>query len=168
MNKTYYIIIAIVLVLIVAISLTLTNQNSDTDINITDVVYTDLDITFKPSEGSNIVTENFFTDQSVKADTLNPGLYELGNTITIDPVTGKLPLYVAIFDKQSGVFNISLLQQPFSRSRIEAEVYLKNLLQISEEELCKLSYSVTVPEYVSRDASGFDYRFSFCPGSIPL
>jgi len=168
MNKTLYIFVAIILFLIAAISITLLSQDPSSGDGVTNVVYTDLNVTFKPENSSDIIASNFLKNQTVKEDTQNPGLYELGNTAEVDAITGGEPAYAAIFDKESGVFNIMLLKKPFRQSRLEMEVYLKNLLQISEEEMCQLSYSVTVPGYVDQNASGQDYRFSFCSDAVQL
>jgi hypothetical protein len=166
MNKTLYIFFAIILFLTLAIGVTLLRQGSGSEEGVTNVVYTDLNVTFKPENGSDITASNFLANETVKEDTQNPGLYELGNTVESDVVTGGEPAYAAIFDKESGVFNTMLLKKPFVQSRLEMEVYLKNLLQISDEEMCQLSYSVTVPGYVDQNASGQDYRFSFCSDAV--
>lgn len=168
MNKTLYIFFAIILFLMLAIGVTLLRQDSGSGEGVTNVVYTDLNITFKPQNGSDIMASNFLANETVKEDTQNPGLYELGNTAESDVVTGGEPAYAVIFDKESGVFNAMLLKKPFVQSRLEMEVYLKNLLQISDEEMCQLSYSVTVPGYVDQNASGQDYRFSFCSDAVQL
>ena len=168
MNKTIYIIIIGIILLLTVITFTILNQGSQISGKIDNVVYTDLDITFKPSSGSNIVTGNFLNNSSVTPDDQNPGLYELGKTINVNPAIEKIPNYTVIYDKETGVFNVSLLQKPFGQSRFEAESYLKSLLQISEIEMCELSYSVTVPGFVDQNASGIDYRFSFCPDATSL
>ena len=167
MNKTIYFIIGTILLLLMAIMLSIFNQDSDSEI-ITDVVYTDLNVTFKSSGGSNIVADNFLKNSTVKADEQNPDFYELGNTFPTEQSSASLPNYVVIFDKVTGTFGITLLQEPFNKSRLEAEVYLKSLLKIDENELCKLSYTVAVPGYVDQNASGQDYRFSFCPDAVKL
>lgn len=168
MNKVLYIFIAIILFLIIAIGITFLSQDPRAGGGDTNVVYTDLNITFTPEGSSEINTSNFLNDPTVNEDVNNPGLYELGNTVDVNSETGKAPNYAVIYDKASGVFNIMILEKPFTNSRLEMEKYVINLLQTSPEDMCKLSYSVTVPGYVDQNASGQDYRFSFCPDAVQL
>jgi predicted small secreted protein len=168
MNKLSYIIGVIILFLIVAISVALLRKDPNSGDGVTNVVYTDLNITFKPENGSDIAASNFLTDQTVKEDTQNPGLYQLGNTFENPINTHSETHYVVIYDKATGVFNITLLEKPFAQSRLEMQTYLKDLLQITEAEMCQLSYTVAVPGYVDQNASGQDYRFSFCSDAVQL
>ncbi|MES2749002.1 MAG: hypothetical protein V4606_01240 [Patescibacteria group bacterium] len=165
MNKNVYIILAVIIVLVIVIGGIIYTKNNSTPV--TTVEYTDSQVTFPSTEG-NVVTNNFLKDESVAPDVQNPGLYSLGNTFPSAETPSKLPNYVVMFDKNTGTFNIALLQKPFAQSRLAAEVYLKDLLKIDEEEMCQLSYVVTVPGYVDEVASGFDYRFSFCPDTAKL
>jgi hypothetical protein len=167
MNKNLIILLTVISLLMIAILITSTIQSSKT--NVTPVVtYTDFSITFRTSDGESFETNNFLTAPSVLPDDQNPGMYFLGAKIELQPDTNKLPLFVATYDKESGSFNVTLLQKPFAESRIQAEAYLKNLLQIDESEMCQLVYLVTVPGYVNQLASGQDYRFSFCPFAVQL
>ena len=168
MNKTSLIFFGIISLLVVAIAVTTYIQNRETVTSVTGVTYTDFDIVFNTADGDTVKMGNFLTDPSVQADEQNSGLYFLGNKIELQPTTGALPPYAIAFDKGTGSFNITLLQKPFGQSRNQAEVYLKNLLQIDKNKMCSLQYMVTVPGYVDTAASGIDYRFSFCPGAIQL
>ena len=167
MNKTIIIFVSLILLLIGAILFTVFSKNQDKNIN-PNVQYTDLKITFPSEKGNQVVTKNFLTDTTVTPDEQNPGMYFLGDTIAIQPATGKLPPYVVTYDKNSSNFNVTLLEKPFKQSREQAEEYLKTLLETDEESLCKLSYMVTVPGYVDASASGLDYRFSFCSDGLQL
>lgn len=166
MNKTLIIIITLMILLVGGITATIFSQNKKIDN--TNVTYTDFNITFPSPTGNVVITNNFLQDPSVVEDTQNPGLYNLGSTIAIQPETGELPPYVVSYDKESGSFSVVLLQKPFDTSRKESEEYLKNLLKIDTSKICTLSYMVTVPGYVDQSASGVDYRFSFCSDAIPL
>jgi hypothetical protein len=168
MNRISIIVASLIAILLIAIIVTTLVQNETKSVDTTGIVYTDFDITFPDSAGNVVVLNNFLNNQSVRADVQNPGLYFLGDDISIQPETGKLPNYVVTYDKESGQFNVTLLEKPFSQARIEAQVYLKELLQADEDTLCKLQYLVTVPGYVDTKASGIDYRFSFCPGATAL
>lgn len=163
MNKSLFIILIIIVVLVVA-----TIYFNKNNYEVENVEYTDTYITFPDSYGKKIVTQNFLSDPAVKPDEQNEGMYTLGNEIKIDNSTGELPNYSVAYDKVEGSFNVILLKKPLANSRNAAEQYLQELLQIEQKELCGLSYMVTVPGYVDQEASGIDYRFSFCPGSTQL
>lgn len=167
MNKKIYLIAGIIALLLVLIWFTISGQDFEPG-TITDVAYTDLNVTFRPSNGSDIIADNFLKNPTVKANEQNPGFYELGNTFPPEQSSASQSNYVIMFDKVTGTFGVSLLQKPFSKSRLEAETYLKDLLKIDEKEMCVLSYTVAVPGYVDQNASGQDYRFSFCADAVQL
>jgi hypothetical protein len=163
MSKLSYVLIAAIVFLIGAIIVTTFMQSSDVNPPNQKAVYTDLNVTLPSTSGAGVTTTNFLTDETVTSDTQNPGMYFLGNTFA-----DNTPAYVVMYERESGIFNVTLLKEPLASARLEAEAYLKTLLAIDEKEMCKLSYMVTVPGYVSEEASGFDYRFSFCPGSFSI
>ncbi len=167
MNKKIYLIIGIMALLLVAIVFSMFEQDTE-PATITDVAYTDLSVTFKPSQGSDIVADNFLKNPTVKLDEQNPGMYELGNTFPAEQTSSPQPSYVVQFDKSTGTFGITLLEKPLNKSRLEAEAYLKDLLKVDEKEMCTLTYTVAVPGYVDQNASGQDYRFSFCADAVQL
>ena len=165
MSKLSYILIVLILCLLGAIGVTVfVKNNTPTDQGVT---YTDFSVILPSTTGPRVTVPNFLKDPSVTADTKNEGLYYIGNTFTT-PVTGTTPTYVVTYEKDTGYFNITLLQKPLAAARSDAETYLKNLLKVDETSLCGLSYTVSVPGYVDEEASGIDYRFSFCPDSVKL
>lgn len=169
MNKLSYILISSILILVSVIGITVYLKNkSNSSVVITPErpSYTDFSISFPSSQGENIATVNFLKDKTVVPDAQNAGLYSLGNTFPADETDKTSPNYVITFEKETGFFNITLLKKPLINSQTEAEQYLKNFLKITESEMCNLSYTVSVPGYVDVDASGIDYRFSFCPGAV--
>lgn len=115
-----------------------------------------------PSASGTLSVRNFLTDTDVYEDARNPGLYELGN----EP--GKSARYSIEYIAQTGFFNITLLDVPLATTRAEAEAALRQRLGLSDQQLCALRYGVAVPAFVSPDASGVDYRFSFCPDAVSL
>lgn len=110
------------------------------------------------------VTRDFLFDQEVTQDAYNPGHFFLGNTY----IQEIEPAYVITYEQQLDLFNIVLLTEPLKDGRLEAENYLRALLNISNPELCALRYTVSAPLYVSTEMSGIDLKFSFCPGAVPL
>jgi hypothetical protein len=131
---------------------------------LTNVEYTNLNITFNNQSGGVVKTENFLANPNVLPDTHNQGLYVLDGSAVVSPAQH----YTITYEKKIGFFNVVLLQKPLSSSRQEAELYLKTMLGIDNAAMCHLYYMVSVPGYVDVPASGIDYRFSFCPGSITL
>lgn len=115
-----------------------------------------------PSASGTVAVRNFLPDADVYEDVRNPGLYELGN----EP--GKAERYSIEYIAQTGFFNVTLLEQPLGVVRAEAEAVLRQRLGLSDQQLCALRYSVAVPAFVSVDASGIDYRFSFCSDAVSL
>ncbi len=167
MNKITILILGIIAILLIVIVVTISGKDSEPS-TMTGIEYTDFNITFEQSAGSDVITDNFLKNPTVKADQQNPGFYELGNTFTPEQPSASQPNYVIMYDKVTGTFGITLLQKPFSKSRLEAETYLKDLLKIDEKEMCALSYTVAVPGYIDQNASGQDYRFSFCSDATEL
>lgn len=171
MNKLSYILIGLILFLLIAIGVTWYIQGREIDnseyINPV-ATYTDFSISLPNKLGTDVVIDNFLKSPSVTPDVNNPGLFFLGNTFALDPKNNKLPPYVIVYEKDTGFFNIALLQKPLALSRQEAEKYLIGLLQIDETTMCGISYTLSVPGYVDEAASGIDYRFSFCPESLSL
>lgn len=115
-----------------------------------------------PSASGTLSVRNFIADADVFEDSRNPGLYELGN----EP--GKSVRYSIEYIAQTGFFNITLLEMPLATARAEAETEVRKRLGLSDLQLCALRYSVAVPAFVSADASGVDYRFSFCSDTVSL
>ncbi len=132
------------------------------------VTVTDSNITLPTSSSELIKVDNFLRKPGVVKDEYNDTSYFLGNTFTRATDSGSQPSYVIVFDAQTKFFNIALLGRPFAQSRLAAEAYLKDLLELDEEALCLLTYTVSVPGYVDVDASSVDYRFSFCPDAVAL
>lgn len=65
-------------------------------------------------------------------------------------------------------FSVGLARTPLHVSRQAAEVHLKEVLGLSEEELCTLRIQVMVPAAVEPRYTGQNLGLSFCPGSVAL
>jgi hypothetical protein len=124
----------------------------------------DSGITLPLSNGGSVDVENFLALPEVSPDANNQNEYYLGNSFE-DYETSE---YIVTFDAETKYFNIALLKKPLATSRQAVEAYMKKTLNLSESQLCELNYTVSVPGYIDEAASGIDYRFSFCPGSVQL
>lgn len=121
----------------------------------------------KMKDSSELFVIDFLKNRTVIEDTRNPGLYYLGNTITSN-TNDPVPEYIITYDHSIQFFKIVLLKNPLSGARHDAETYLKQLLDISDEQLCGLQYFVTTPSAVSPVYSGLDLKFSSCQDSVTL
>jgi hypothetical protein len=117
------------------------------------------------SQGINLT--NIIHNPGVSSDVNNPGYYFMGNTPT-STISGAEPTYVIVFQAKTHYFNISLLKEPIKDARLEAENYFKNMLGLTNDQMCALSYSVGVPQDVSDTYAGHDLKFSFCAGSTEI
>ncbi len=124
----------------------------------------DVGVTLPLANGESIDVENFLALPEVTPATYNENNYFLGNTFE-DVQTAE---FIVTFDAETKYFNIILLKKPFAASRLAVEAYIKETLGLKESQMCGLDYTVSVPGYVDEAASGADYRFSFCPGSVQL
>ncbi len=165
----FSLIITIIFVFFIPISVyvlynTLIKDASITKPDTTIATPGDAGVTLPLANGESIDVENFLALPEVTPATYNENNYFLGNTFE-DAQTAE---YIITFDAETKYFNIILLKKPFAASRLAVETYMKETLGLSESQLCGLDYTVSVPGYVDEAASGADYRFSFCSGSVQL
>jgi hypothetical protein len=171
MNKTIYIFGVIILLLLGAISVTwFVQHRTQTTVTPKGATYTDFQaILPTTNNGGTVTVDNFLKNPAVVPDAQNKGLFFLGNTFTKEAAGGGTsPSYVVTYEAQSGSFNITLLKKPLYVSQLGAEAYLRDLLKLDNKAMCGLSYMLSVPGFVDENASGFDYRFSFCPDSTKV
>lgn len=179
MKKLLFIIAAITLLLI-GIMFVLVKENQKQIIPApqasgTTFIATSTDIaatTTNNVASSSVVSQSFdvvklIHNPDVSADASNPGYYFIGNTPT-STIFGKESTYIIVFQSKTNYFNITLLNEPIKDTRLEAENYLKNILELTNEQMCALSYSLGVPQDVSDKYAGHDLKFSFCPDSTDL
>ncbi len=122
-------------------------------------------LSLPPTQGRDIVVPDVTKLPNVTKDQYNDGLYYIGQDLSVE---NRQDSFAITYDDSTGYFNVMLLKQPFSDARRDAESRLLSTLKIDEDDLCRLNYSVTVPGYVNAEASGVDYRFSFCEGSLAI
>lgn len=120
------------------------------------------EISIKNRVGEDLNAKNFLMASDTKEDSVNKGYYFLGNQ------PGVPSDYVIEYIAETNYFNISLLKEPLSQSRLKAESYLLNQLGVTKEQLCTLDYMLTVPDFVNSIYSDENLGFSFCPGAVTL
>lgn len=124
-------------------------------------------VALKSDFGPAVQVNNFLKKPDVVPDMQNQGVFFLGNTFP-DGEVQALPPYVITYTQETSYFNVVLLKEPLNQARLEAEAYLRSELETTDSDLCALSYTVSTPDYVSKDFAGRDLRFSFCPGNTAL
>ena len=85
---------------------------------------------------------------------------------TVGPSTSTPYLITYIASTQ--FFIVELIQEPIGQARLGAEQYLERLLGKSPTDLCKLNYSVSVPNSINTTYAGDSLGFSACPGATKL
>lgn len=118
--------------------------------------------------GGTIVVRDFLESSATTADPVNPGHYFIGNYVDPTREDAAVPRYVIEFIDSTGYFSISLLQEPIGEVRQDAERFLQQQLNLPHEDMCRLKYMISVPNRINQSYAGYDLRFSFCPGAIPL
>ncbi|HVZ76167.1 MAG TPA: hypothetical protein VG934_02765 [Candidatus Paceibacterota bacterium] len=94
--------------------------------------------------------------------------YHVGQASSTDPMSLPNPPFLILYIDQTQYFNISLLQEPIADTRVAVEQYLMSQYGISQDQMCALNYTMSVPYSVDQTYSGIDLRFSFCPGATTL
>ncbi|MFC1625584.1 hypothetical protein ACFL1Q_00880 [Patescibacteria group bacterium] len=59
-------------------------------------------------------------------------------------------------------FLITILKSPFQEIRLQAEKEFLKLLDISEEDACKLNSNVVTPRFANSEEAGKYFKLSFC------
>ena len=123
------------------------------------------------ANGGYIQTSNFLADPSTVKDSNNSGYYYLGyhtkNDFSGSSATVAPPYIIAYIDS-TNYFNIALLQEPIGITREEAQQYIMAHLGITENQMCRLNYMISVPYWVNSQYAGKNLGFSFCPGATVL
>lgn len=70
--------------------------------------------------------------------------------------------YQIIHDEPTDSFQIVIYQKPFLQNKAKAERAFFELLDISEEEACRLDVVVTTPAFVDLDYSGQSFLLNYC------
>jgi hypothetical protein len=128
-------------------------------------------ITIAGSGGSVIPTLDFI-HASTTGEYPNAGYYYLGYHSPLqgilDPTATDSPPYIIEYINATQFFNISLLQEPIGEVREKAQQYLMTQLGISQDQMCRLNYSLGVPARVNSQYAGRELGFSFCLGATKL
>lgn len=66
------------------------------------------------------------------------------------------------------LFIITITNPDIKNTRIKAENDFLKTLEITEDQACKLNIQLGVPYSINPDASGINYRLSFCPNGKPF
>jgi hypothetical protein len=73
------------------------------------------------------------------------------------------------YSEGSAEFLIVLLQEPIGAARLEAERYLRGMLMLQSEELCRLNAVVVVMPFINQTFATYEnLGLSFCPGAVAL
>ena len=121
--------------------------------------------------GGTIEAKNFIADPATAKDPINAGYYYLGYHVNEgfpDATATDDPPYIIEYINATQYFNIALLHEPIGQVRSEMEQYLIEHLEITQNEMCRLNYTVSVPDRVNSQFSGVNLGFSFCPGATVL
>lgn len=102
-----------------------------------------------------------------KEDPENPGYYYLRYQTFGDDAVQEPP-YLIAYIAETQYFNIVLRTEPIGEVRKAVEDFLLQRLELTEDEMCRLNYTVAVPAFVNSEFSGTNLGFSFCPGAVPL
>jgi hypothetical protein len=117
-------------------------------------------------------TDPILSDPGIVADPINPGYYYLGYHLnqgtSTDATATSTPPYLITYISATHYFNIALLAEPIGEVRSQAEQYLAAHLGLTQDELCQLSYMVSVPDWVNTQYASRNLGFSFCSGATPL
>ncbi len=123
----------------------------------------------KQDQGNSMVWK------TTKGDVVSSNIfnkYPLTNTQYGDPeylTLAKSSEYEIKYVYNGDNININLVGADLVKSRKDAEQQFLSILKISENDACKLSISVTIPQKVSMALGGddtVDYGLSFCSGAF--
>ncbi len=91
-----------------------------------------------------------------------------GATAVVPLYWGANASFSIVYNGTNDFFGIGLLAEPINQARKNAETYVLELLGVSQEEACRLNYSLFVMANVNPVYAGKNLGFSFCPGAIGL
>lgn len=118
--------------------------------------------------GGVVAARDFLKDADTVSDMVNPGHYYLGNYIDPENPSETTFPYVIEYVESTNSFTIGLFTEPLGMVRKQAEQYLMARLNVTQADMCRLRYTVSVPNRVSTFYAGMSLGFSFCPDSVML
>lgn len=131
-------------------------------------------MTITARNGSTLTVNDFIHNGETAADVVNPGDYYLAGSVGYCLANGSCPSgasttdFSIVYSQQYNLFNVTLLVEPLSSIREEAEQFLMSRLGITQDQMCALDYNVVVPYTVNPVYTGKNLGFSFCPGAVQV
>lgn len=83
-------------------------------------------------------------------------------------MTGDTTQYEVSYDRQSGMFTITLYGEDTKKSRVSAEAYILKALPYSKEAWCNFVVTVITNAYENPTWAGRNLGLSFCPNSVVI
>lgn len=181
MNRNLLIIglVAVLLILVGAVVLTLRSDSSTGPVIVDPrpfPVSTSTPVTPEPkqnepllpsTEGSAIRVKPFSSEETT-VPTLPNGFPAENVDLDVESTASGENLYIISYVAGDQSFNIGLTAKPLPVARKLAEDKLRSMLGITNEEMCRLRYSVFAPYWVDERYSGVDLRFSFCKDAVSI
>lgn len=124
--------------------------------------------------GDPLIVRDFIHNGTTVEDPANDGNYYLAGKIDYcaegeECVVANETDFTIVYFSQGHGFGINLNSEPLGQVRRNAERYLMDVLQITQEQMCSLNYTLGTTVYVnSTYGSMDDLGFSFCPGAVKL
>lgn len=121
-----------------------------------------------------IPVNKILNDGKTYKDPANQGSYVLHGDLeycldtSVCPDNRESESFAVSLDGRNGIFYVSLLTQPVSAARVDSEKFLKKTLGVTSNELCDLSYYMSVPDFVGSVYEGQHLLFSNCLNSQQL
>lgn len=123
-------------------------------------------LTVAATTGGSIVVNDFTKDPKTVTSADIPDHYFISGGINAYTDNSPYSIYYVDTDQS---FNITILQEPIGDNRMAAEQELMQKLGITQLEMCRLRYYVSVPQDVNAVyAAKGNLGFSFCPGAAQL
>jgi hypothetical protein len=128
-----------------------------------------------PGEGGSYTRDLRGTDGSVyhipDYTQGHPSFDEAGETyytVTEDTAQQEESDAYSIVIGSDSTISIGLTAEPLGKARADAEARLRELVPLSNAELCTLTVTVMASPRVNETYAGVDLGLSFCPGAVQL
>ncbi|HEY4489478.1 MAG TPA: hypothetical protein VJA87_03275, partial [Candidatus Paceibacterota bacterium] len=114
------------------------------------------------AQDGQIEVNDFLKNSDVHEDVINLGYYDLGYKPPEAIEEDDSPFHI-VYIAETSYFNVVINKEPIGENRRVAENYLISTLGINQSDMCRLVYTVSVPNHVNSSYSGTSLGFSFCP-----
>jgi len=132
------------------------------------------ELTLADQNGTAVAVRDFIHNGVTVPDASNEGRYLLAGEPSFCssgadtcPVASSTSFNI-YYNSGPQSFTIALTKEPIGQARLEMEQFLLGSLGITQEQLCRLNYLVSVTRYVNPQFTGKNLGFSFCPGATLL